>query len=59
MAKLPAENPWVSKALFRVALDRAILAEECLRTLLDYIDPEVLQRNNFDWKTAVEELVQP
>ena len=58
MAKPPAENPWVSKALFQVALDRAILAEECLRTLLDYIDPEVLARNAFDWKAAVDELTQ-
>ena len=57
MAKSPqAENPWVSKVHLQSALERATLAEDCLRRLLDYIDPEVLTRNAFDWKAAVDEL---
>lgn len=51
-----AENPWVSKVHFQCALDRAVEAETCLRRLLDYIDPDVLTRHDFDWKAAVDEL---
>lgn len=50
------DNPWVSKAHLQSALDRAHLAEDCLRRLLDYIDPEVLQRHDFDWKAATDTL---
>lgn len=56
MAK-QSENPWVSKVHLETALARAIDAENCLRLLLDYIDPDVLTRNDFDWKAAVAELL--
>lgn len=52
------DNPWVSKVHLQSALDRAIEAESCLRRLLDYIDPDVLERHAFDWKAATDELTQ-
>lgn len=56
MAK-QSDNPWVSKVHLQTALDRATEAEDCLRRLLDYVDPDVLTRNDFDWKAAVDELL--
>lgn len=50
------DNPWVSKAHLAAALERAHLAESCLRRLLDYVDPEVLERHDFDYVAAVDEL---
>lgn len=50
------ENPWVSKKHLEAAVQRAAEAEECLRQLLDYIDPDVLARHANDWKAAVDEL---
>jgi hypothetical protein len=40
-----------------VLTDRCAQAEGCLTTLLNSIDPELLERHHFDWVAAVKELV--
>lgn len=36
---------------------RCVAAEGALVDLLHFIDPDILERNAFDWKAAVRELV--
>ena len=38
---------------------RAVMAEELLVGLLDYIDPSIRERNGWDWAAAVAELIPP
>lgn len=49
-------SPWVPRAALTAAFERAELAEACLRRVLNYINPELLTRHDFDWKSATEEL---
>lgn len=35
---------------------RCALAEECLRRVLNEINPELLVKHGFDWKAATEEV---
>ena len=39
--------------------ERSIAAEHNLNMLLDFIDPDILKRNGFDWLRAVQELIPP
>lgn len=39
--------------------DRSIQAEEMLANLLRFIDPDIMERNGFDWLRAVQELIPP
>lgn len=47
-----AENPWVSKHLFDTLQTRCADAEQCLRQLLNLIDPDVLTEHAGDWQAA-------
>lgn len=36
---------------------RCVAVEGALTDLLHFIDPDILERNAFDWKAAVQELL--
>lgn len=36
---------------------RCVAAETALKDLLRFIDPDILERNAFDWLAAVQELL--
>lgn len=51
-------SPWVSRKELKVVIDRCVEAEDCLKRLLTMIDPDVLERNMYDWKAATAEILQ-
>lgn len=51
-----AENPWIAKSIFRLMEERAIVAEACVKDLLNVIDPGLLDRHNGDYVAAVAEI---
>jgi hypothetical protein len=45
------------KSILALLQDRAALAEDCLKRVLDYLDPTLLDRHNFDYVAAVAEVL--
>ncbi len=51
------DNPWVSKAHLNTVLERAATAEALLRSVLNLVDANLLEKHDFDYKAACDELL--
>jgi hypothetical protein len=49
-------HPWIAKAHFDTVLERCRVAEECVRRLLNTINPALLEQHAFDYVAATNEV---